>query len=107
MGAPFTLPLLPSSTGYSLPWSGPSQNHRIMEYFGLEETIRAIWPNHPGMSRNTFNWITPVKAPSSLASNVSKDGASTSSLCLYTLITKNFFLIPSLTNTPSTLGCML
>ena len=57
------------------------------------------------MSRDFFNWIRLLRAPSNLAWNVFRDGASTTSLgnlcqCFTTLSVKNFFLISSL-NLPS------
>ena len=57
------------------------------------------------MSRNFFNWVSLLRAPSNLTLNVSRDGASTTSLgnlfqCFTTLIVKNFFFISSL-NLPS------
>ena len=57
------------------------------------------------MSRDIFSWIWLLGAPSNLTLNVSKDGASISSLgnpfqCFTTLIVKNFFLISTL-NLPS------
>ena len=53
------------------------------------------------MSRDIFNQTRLLRAPSNLAWNVSRDGASTTSLgnlcqCLTTLTVKNFFLISSL-----------
>ena len=57
------------------------------------------------MSCDISNWIRLLRAPSNLALNVSRNGASTTSLgnlvqCLTTLIVKYFFLISSL-NLPS------
>jgi len=57
------------------------------------------------VSKDIFNYTSLLKAPSSLALNVSRDGASTTSLgnlfqCFTTLVGKNFFLISSL-NLPS------
>jgi len=59
----------------------------------------------PAVSRDVFNWIRVLRAPSNLALNISRDRASTTSLgnlcqCFITLIVKNFFLISSL-NLPS------
>jgi len=50
------------------------------------------------MDRDAFHYMRLLKAPSSLAFNISRNGASTSSLrnlfwCLTTLIVQNFFLI--------------
>jgi len=57
------------------------------------------------MGRDSFNQIRVLRAPSSLAWNVPRDGAATTSLgnlCqgFNTLMAKNFFLISSL-NLPS------
>ncbi|KAK4811312.1 LOW QUALITY PROTEIN: hypothetical protein QYF61_024448 [Mycteria americana] len=54
--------------------------------------------NPPAMSRDIFNYIRLLRAPSNLTLNVSRDGASTTSLgnlfqCFTTLIVTNFFLI--------------
>ena len=57
------------------------------------------------MVRDTFHQTRLLKAPSNLALNTSREGASTTSLgnlfhCLTTLIVKNFFLLSKL-NLPS------
>ena len=54
-------------------------------------------PAPPTMGRDTFHYTRLLKAPSSLALNTSRDGASTASLdSLTTLRVKYFFLIPYL-----------
>jgi len=57
------------------------------------------------MSRDIFHYTRLLRAPSSLALNTSREGASTASLgnlfqCFTTIMVKNFFLISSL-NLPS------
>jgi len=54
------------------------------------------------MGRNTFHYSRLLKAPSSQALNISREGASTTSLdnlfqCLTTLIAKNFSLTSNVT----------
>jgi len=49
----------------ALGWKGPSE---------------AIQPNSPAVSRDIFTWIGSLRAPSNLAWNASRDGASTTSL---------------------------
>ena len=68
-------------------------------------TLKLIQPNPPAMSRDIFNHIKMLRAPSNLALSVSRAGASPTSLgnlCqgFTTLSMKNFFLISSL-NLPS------
>jgi len=75
-----------------------SQNHIIMEWFGLEGPLEAIEPSPPAVSRDIFTWIRVLRAPSNLAWNVLRDGASTTSLGnlgqgLTTLTVKNFFYL--------------
>jgi len=55
------------------------------------------------VNRDTYSWSRLLRTPSSLTLNISRDGASTTSLgnlfqCLTTLTVKNFFL----TSSPST-----
>jgi len=76
-------------------------NYRIIEQFGLERTFRGHLAQSPAVSRDIFNFIRLLRAPSSLALNVSRDGALTTSLgnlCQgFTILTvKNFFFISSL-----------
>jgi len=77
-----------------------------MECFGLEGTFRGHLARPPAVSRDIFNYIRLLRAPSNLALNfVSRDGVSATSLgnlvrCVTTLVVKNFFLIYSL-NLPS------
>ncbi|KAK4807355.1 hypothetical protein QYF61_014886 [Mycteria americana] len=82
------------------PTAGESENG-----LGWKGPLKLIQSNRPAMSRDSFNQSRLLRAPSSLALNVSRDGASTSSLgnpgqCLTTLSVKPFFLISSL-NLPS------
>jgi len=82
-----------------------SKGHRITERFGLEGTFRGHLAQPPAVSRDISSSIRLPRAPSNLAFDVSRDGASTTSLgnpfqCFTTLIVKNFFLISSL-NLPS------
>jgi len=72
--------------------------HRITEWFGLERTFKGYLVHPPAMSRDICNQIRLLRAPSNLAWNVSRDGASPTSLgnlCqgFTTLSIKNFFLI--------------
>jgi len=53
--------------------------------------------NPPAMGRDTFHWTRLLRAPSNLALNTAREGASTASLgnlfqCLTTLRIKNLFL---------------
>jgi len=71
---------------------------RIIEWFELEETVKGHLAQPPAVSRDIFNQIKLLRAPSSLTLNISRDGASTASLgspfqCFTTLTVKNFFLI--------------
>jgi len=52
----------------------------IIEWFGLEGTFKGHLVQPPAVSRDIFNWIRLLRAPSNLALNVSRDGASTTSL---------------------------
>jgi len=67
--------------------------------------LEVIQPNPPAVSRDIFHWVRLLRALSNLAWNVSRDGASTTSLGslgqgLTTLTVKNVFLLSSL-NLPS------
>ena len=71
------------------------------EEFALEGTSRGRLAQPPVMSWDISNSIRLLGAPSNLAWNVSRDGASTTSLSnlcqrFTTLIVKNFFFVPSL-----------
>jgi len=72
----------------------------LIEWFGLEGTIK-ISSSHPSpIDRDTSLYTRLLKAPSSLALNASRVGASTSSLgnlfqCLTTLTVRISFLISS------------
>jgi len=57
-------------------------SHRIIECFGLEWTFKGHLAQPPPVSRDIFNWIRLLRAPSNLAWNVSRDGASTTSQSL-------------------------
>jgi len=75
--------------------------HRIIEWFGLEGTLKTISFQPRAMSRDTFHYTRLLKAPSNLALDTAREGADTASLgnlfqCLNTLIIKNFFFITSL-----------
>ena len=70
-----------------------------------KEPLRSSSSNPPTIGRDTSYLTSLLRAPSSLALNASRKGASTVSpgnlfLCLTTLTENNFFLIPSL-NLPS------
>jgi len=67
---------------------------------GWKGPLEVIQPNTPAVSRDIFNYTRLLRAPSNLALNVSRDGASTTSLGNSFLMVKNFFLISSL-NLPS------
>ena len=83
-------------------------SHRIIEsYNGLswKESLRSSSYNPSAIGRDTSHCTRLLKAPSSLALNASREGASTASLgnlfqCPTTLTVNNFFLISSL-NLPS------
>ena len=62
-----------------------SASLRILESqngLGGKGPLEAIQPNPPATSRDIFNWIRLLRAPSNLAWNVSRDGASTTSQSL-------------------------
>ena len=76
-----------------------------MEWLGLEGTSKDHLVQPLVKSRDIFTWIRLLRAPSDLAWNGSRDGASPTSLGnlgqgFTTLTVKNFFLISSL-NLPS------
>ncbi|KAK4818202.1 hypothetical protein QYF61_008586 [Mycteria americana] len=92
-------PMLEEFVKDCLPWDG--------RHTGTEEkrTFIVHLVQTPCKSRDIFNKIRLLRVPSNLTLNVSRDGASTTSLgnlfqCLPTLIVKNFFLKSSL-NLPS------
>ena len=79
-----------------------SYNYRIL---WVEGNFRGQLAQPPAVSGDIFNQTRLLRAPSSLALNVSRDGASTTSLgnlsqCFTTLTVKNFSLTSSL-NLPS------
>jgi len=91
------------------PEHGPTRsvqaNHRIMEWFGLEGTLKLLWFQPPAMSRDVSHQPRVLRAPSNLALSTAREGAATASLGsvgqgLTTLRGKNFFLISHL-NLPS------
>ena len=53
---------------------------RITAWFGLEGTLKTILFQPPAMSRDTFHQPRLLKALSSLALNLSREGAATASL---------------------------
>ena len=68
---------------------------------GWQGSIRSPSSNSPTIGRDTSLQTKLFKAPSSLALNAYREGASTASLgnlfqCLTTLAVKNFFLVSSL-----------
>lgn len=65
------------SAGLKEWWSTSLVNHKITEWFGLEETLKSIY--FQTMGRNIFCWIG-LKALSSLTLNISSDEAFTTSL---------------------------
>jgi len=71
----------------------------------LEGTFKGHLVQPPAVSSNIYHWIKLLRAPSNMALNVSRDGASTTSMgnpfqCFTTLTVKTVFLISSL-NPPS------
>ncbi|KAK4828550.1 hypothetical protein QYF61_027519 [Mycteria americana] len=87
--------------------------HILLKLWGPElhmvskgkDNLGYLKSHHPAMSKDIFNSIRLLRAPSNLTLNVSRDGASTTSLgnmfqCFTTLILKNVVLISSL-NLPS------
>ena len=77
--------------------------HRIIESFELEGTLKSHVVQFPcnEPTPNTYSSIRLLRAPSSLALDVSRDGTATTSLgtlfhYLTNLIVKNFFHISNL-----------
>jgi len=65
-----------------------------MEWFGLEGTLQIPQFHPPALGRDPFHQPRLLQAPSNLALNVPRDGASPTSLdnpcqCFTTLIVKN------------------
>lgn len=48
--------------------------HRIIEWPGLEETLKSSSSNLPAMDRDTFHYIKLLKVPPSLDLKTSRDG---------------------------------
>ena len=72
-------------------------DHSITDWFGWERTYQGHPAQPPAMGRDIFNRIRVLRAPSNLAWNGSRDGASPTALGnlgqpLTTLTVKNFFL---------------
>jgi len=72
---------------------------------GWKGPYRSSHSNHPAMGRDTSHETRLLKAPSNLALNTAREGASTDSLgnffqCLTSLKVKNFSLLSNL-NLPS------
>jgi len=64
-------------------WKCENALEKIMESqngLGWKGALKAIQPNPPAVSRDIFHRRRLLRAPSSLASDVSRDGASPSSL---------------------------
>jgi len=83
-----------SSSSRSL-WS--KKNHQITDWFGWEGTFEGHTVQPPAMGRDISNQTRVLRAPSSLAWNGSRDGASPTSLGnlgqgLTTLSVNNFLL---------------
>lgn len=53
---------------------------RIIEWFGFERTLKIIVFQTPAMDRCNFHYTRWLKAPSSLALSISRDGVGTTSL---------------------------
>jgi len=97
-----------SAPGRAFTWGGDfpwrTEYRGIIEAengLGWKGPLKAIQSNHAATSRDIFTQIRLLRAPSSLAWNVSRDGASPTALgnlCQsFTIrIVKNFFLISSL-----------
>jgi len=79
---------------------------RIIEWFGLERTLKTIHFHHlPSMGRDTFHQPRVLQALSNLALNLAREEEATASLGnlsqgLTTLRVKNFLLTSNL-NVPS------
>jgi len=89
----FPLSLLCSFSYYS--------NHRIIEYMGMEGTFKGPLVEPLCNEQGHLQLVEVVQSLSNLISNVSRVGASTTSLgnliqCFTTLNVNNFFLISSL-----------
>lgn len=74
---------------------------RIIQWLGLEVTLRIIQLQPPAVSREIFHLTGLLRASSNLTLNTTMYWASTASLsnlfnCLSALMVKNFFLISSL-----------
>jgi len=72
--------------------------HRIIEWFGLEGTLKIIWFQPPCDEQGHLPLDQVAQSSIQLALNTAREGAATASLgnlcqCLTTLIVKNFFLI--------------
>jgi len=72
---------------------------------GWKGPLKVIYSNPSPVSRHIYHWIRLLRALCNLALNISRDGASITSLgslcqCFTTLIVKNYFLVSSL-NLPS------
>lgn len=76
------------------------QYHKIINSFELEGTIKGHLIQLLSVNKDIYSWITLLKAQIRLTLNVTKDGASTTSLDnLYQFLTtfsvKNFLLMSS------------
>lgn len=58
-------------------------NYGIIERSVYEGTLKLIQFQSPAMDRDTSHWAVLLKSSSSLALNISRDGAFTTSLCQY------------------------
>ena len=56
------------------------QGHRILEWLGLEETLKVVLFQHTHVDRAAIHRIRLPRAPSNLALRTSTDGAFTNSL---------------------------
>jgi len=82
-----------------------NQDIESQNSWGWKGPLKVIYFNPPTMSRDIYHYIRLLRALSNLTLNVSRDGASTTSLgnpfqCFNTLMVKNLFLISTL-NLPS------
>ena len=87
------------TTGWALHFAFAS--YRIIERFGLEGNSKGHLVQPPAMSRYIFSQTRLLRAPANLTLNVSRDGASPTSLGnlfqgFTTLIINNLFLMSSL-----------
>ena len=83
-------------------------DHGLTDWFGWEGTFRGHPVQPPAMGRDISNQMRVLRAPSNLAWNGSRDGASPTSLGnlgqgLTILSVNNFFLTPSLSLPSSSL----